>query len=367
MTPTLVLSQNGEVLGEFELVKERTTIGRKPDNDILLQNTAVSAQHAVITTVGDDVLLEDRDSKNGTAVNGIPVSKQILRDGDIVTITRYELRYLATSRSNSDATRVISPGQGIKGDLHERSAPLASQAPATHSEATTDFLERLRREADEREAKKQENARLKQQKAGFVRAKVQPRIRTLYKYFSNLAVQLNRLSPEVTASYDVEGYGSLSTVQQGGYRVSTENPEQPDKFTLSFVREGKGIREFQKNTASQIQRQRDYLWSHNLRFGSKVDNKGVGTFYLQPRIPVVFEFFTDFQRARIGLRVRNAVSLGSSTYSYAPDSIDTHLLDEMAKYVLNRPNRFNELSGNVVSEKTRTRLRLQLRSLKTGQ
>lgn len=62
----LILSLNGAVQREFTLTKERTTIGRKPDNDIQIDNLAVSGKHALIITILDDSFLEDLGSTNGT-------------------------------------------------------------------------------------------------------------------------------------------------------------------------------------------------------------------------------------------------------------------------------------------------------------
>ena len=66
----LILSMDGLVLKEIPLAKERTTIGRKPHNDIQIDNLAVSGEHAVIVTILNDSFLEDLGSTNGTVVNG---------------------------------------------------------------------------------------------------------------------------------------------------------------------------------------------------------------------------------------------------------------------------------------------------------
>ncbi len=88
----LVLSLNGAVQGEFELNKERVTLGRKPENDIQVDNLAVSGKHALIITILDDSFLEDLGSTNGTYVNGKLVKKHALKDGDIIAIGKHELK-----------------------------------------------------------------------------------------------------------------------------------------------------------------------------------------------------------------------------------------------------------------------------------
>ena len=87
----LVLSMNGVVQGEYQLGKERITIGRKPDNDIQIDNLAVSGKHALIITILDDSFLEDLGSTNGTYVNGRRVTRAVLVAGDRLMVGRVEL------------------------------------------------------------------------------------------------------------------------------------------------------------------------------------------------------------------------------------------------------------------------------------
>ena len=76
MPASLILSLNSSVLGEFSLDKERITLGRKPENDIQVDNLAVSGQHAAIITILSDSFLEDLDSTNGTFVNGKKIENE---------------------------------------------------------------------------------------------------------------------------------------------------------------------------------------------------------------------------------------------------------------------------------------------------
>lgn len=91
--PKLVLSLDGVVLREISLAKERTTIGRRSHNDVVIDNLAVSGEHAVIFTSGADTYLEDLGSTNGTTVNGQPVKKHLLQTGDTIEVGKYKLKY----------------------------------------------------------------------------------------------------------------------------------------------------------------------------------------------------------------------------------------------------------------------------------
>jgi len=111
----LVLSLNGVVQGEYELNQERITVGRKPENEIPIDNLAVSGKHALIITILDDSFLEDLGSTNGTYVNGKLIKKHALKNGDVVAIGKHELKYINESASNDDEdefekTMIIKPG-----------------------------------------------------------------------------------------------------------------------------------------------------------------------------------------------------------------------------------------------------------------
>jgi predicted component of type VI protein secretion system len=90
----LILSLDGQLIKEFTLSKERTTIGRKPHNDIQIDNLAVSGEHAIIMTILNDSFLEDLGSTNGTLVNGQPVKKHFLQSSDTIEIGKYKLKYM---------------------------------------------------------------------------------------------------------------------------------------------------------------------------------------------------------------------------------------------------------------------------------
>ena len=75
----LILSLDGSVIKEVPLDKERLTIGRRPHNDLQIDNLAVSGEHALIVTILNDSFLEDLGSTNGTLVNGVPIKKHILQ------------------------------------------------------------------------------------------------------------------------------------------------------------------------------------------------------------------------------------------------------------------------------------------------
>src|SRR5579864_6577673 len=104
--PKLIVSIDGVVIKEVTLAKDRTTLGRRPYNDIVVDNLAISGEHAVLHMIGGDVYLEDLNSTNGTYVNGRAIKKQALEQNDIVEVGKYKIRYLATAGAAETTTAV---------------------------------------------------------------------------------------------------------------------------------------------------------------------------------------------------------------------------------------------------------------------
>lgn len=112
MPAKLILSMDGAVIKEYPLTKERTTIGRKPHNDIVIDNLAVSSEHAAVITILNDSFFEDLGSTNGSVVNGAPTQKHFLQSNDVIEIGKYKLKYLndqptQTSAADFEKTMVL--------------------------------------------------------------------------------------------------------------------------------------------------------------------------------------------------------------------------------------------------------------------
>ncbi len=116
--PRLVLSLDGVVLREVGLAKDRTTIGRRSHNDIVIDNLAVSGEHSVIYTSAGDVYLEDLGSTNGTTVNGQPIKKHLLQSGDTLEIGKYRLKFLADGATGSEGEVDIDTSQPLRREFY---------------------------------------------------------------------------------------------------------------------------------------------------------------------------------------------------------------------------------------------------------
>jgi pSer/pThr/pTyr-binding forkhead associated (FHA) protein len=93
--PKMIVSIDGVVIKEVQLTKDRTALGRRPYNDIVIDNLAVSGEHAVLQMTGNEVYLEDLNSTNGTYVNGKAVKKQLLQNGDTLEVGKYKIQFVS--------------------------------------------------------------------------------------------------------------------------------------------------------------------------------------------------------------------------------------------------------------------------------
>ena len=106
----LVVSLDGVVIKEVQITKDKTTLGRRPYNDIVIDNLAVSGEHAVLQMVGADVFIEDLNSTNGTYINGKAIKKQLLTHNDTVEIGKYKIKFLVDEGADYEKTMIMRPG-----------------------------------------------------------------------------------------------------------------------------------------------------------------------------------------------------------------------------------------------------------------
>jgi len=138
----LILSLEGQILAEYNMSKERYTIGRLPDNDVRIDNPAVSGHHSLIINILNDSFLEDLNSTNGTYANGKLIKKHALQHGDVITIGHHQLRFVdvhtdAEEQEEFEKTMVITPGSAMADKAAKRASdvPVAAPAPSNQPAA----------------------------------------------------------------------------------------------------------------------------------------------------------------------------------------------------------------------------------------
>lgn len=133
----LVVSLDGVVIKEVQITKDKTTLGRRPYNDIVIDNLAVSGEHAVLQMVGADVFIEDLNSTNGTYINGKAIKKQLLSNSDVVEIGKYKIKFLLEDSVDYEKTMILKPGSavpsgfGLPSSFGALGLPASTAMPAT--------------------------------------------------------------------------------------------------------------------------------------------------------------------------------------------------------------------------------------------
>lgn len=125
--PKMIVSIDGVVIKEVQLTKDRTTLGRRPYNDIVIDNLAVSGEHAAVQMQGGDVYLEDLNSTNGTFVNGKAAKKQLLQNDDTVEVGKYKIRFVNEAAAPSFEKTMMYKAGAVA------AAPAAATPPAMPS------------------------------------------------------------------------------------------------------------------------------------------------------------------------------------------------------------------------------------------
>ncbi len=123
--PTIILAKDGVALQEFPLLKERTSIGRRAYNDIVIDAAGISAEHAVIISHPVGCYFEDLGSTNGSQINGRVVTKHLLEDSDVISLATHTIQYCATASMDAFVATFADHVSGMEdlGDIQQLTEP----------------------------------------------------------------------------------------------------------------------------------------------------------------------------------------------------------------------------------------------------
>ena len=127
--PKITVLLDGTVHSELTLTKERTTIGRRPYNDVVIENLTVSGEHAVLTMAGGQVTVEDLHSTNGTYIDGKAVTKQVLRQGDVMDMGKYKVKFEAAPQDDEFERTMMYKPRGVASATATPNVPLTAPEP----------------------------------------------------------------------------------------------------------------------------------------------------------------------------------------------------------------------------------------------
>lgn len=128
-TAFLLLKKDGVLVRQLEIHGQRTTIGRKPGNDLIVDLPSVSGEHAVINRTSVQYFYEDLNSTNGSSINGERVDYGMLYDGDVIEFGSYVIEFSEQDRV-PPVHNPVPPQISAMLDLREAPPPLAAIPPA---------------------------------------------------------------------------------------------------------------------------------------------------------------------------------------------------------------------------------------------
>lgn len=187
-----------------------------------------------------------------------------------------------------------------------------------------------------------------------------PKFHTIYNYYKELAENLNVLSPEDRTNYQLSKTVTFNNLKKNEFRVAKTDPQSLRVFAFRFDLVGDRDIQVIVNNLPMAERMRNMLSERGFRFLDKTESPSRIVFMVNPKITVNFEYSADLENCLVVLKIDNFDGAWSQMIRYSPAAINEGLLDETAKYILGKPNKFQEMSGNRVSEDMREKLRAKL-------
>ena len=176
-----------------------------------------------------------------------------------------------------------------------------------------------------------------------------------HRYLKELVETLKDSQQKIRVAYDLEGFGELSGLEQGGYLLEANSSGPIGSLTMSFTCTANRTVPIRCGDASHAIHQREYLRDNEMRY-----REAGGRFLVDARVLVQLIFDVDMTNKRIRLTTKNLDRLGETTYKIKVEDFGKALMEEIAKAVLRRPNKLNELTGFSISEDVRTQLKERL-------
>ena len=215
------------------------------------------------------------------------------------------------------------------------------------------FLDELKKEAEAQKLQEQTQTQSKLAAVSQNFLHVQIRYKEIHHYLRELVNQLNVLSQDIKRTYMIEGFGQIDDFRPCDYALNIDSIRIGQKdFANTIVFRFKCRTEkeisIERYVPSQIDSLKEHFWQSNLKYQCTEfkNDRGLvarAVFNVTNEIPVTFRFSADFENAKILLQVKNFNGLTVNEYVYEAKEVTAELLEEMAKYVLEKPNKFVQL------------------------
>ena len=227
------------------------------------------------------------------------------------------------------------------------------------------FLDDLKKEAEHQKQQEmlQTQSKLVAVSQNFLL--VQKKYKEVHHYLLELVNQLNVLTLDLKRAYYIEGFGMIDNFRPRDYALSIDSIRIGQKdFANTLVLRFKNVTDkaitVERNVPTQIDNLKEYLWQNNLKYQcTEFKNERAvvsrAIFNITSEIPITIRFSADFENAKIFLQMKNFGGLTVNEYIYDADEVNTELLDEMAKFLIDKPSKFRDLGRHQQSMRESTR------------
>ena len=239
------------------------------------------------------------------------------------------------------------------------------------------FLDELKKEAEAQKHLEQVQTQSKLAAVSQNFLLVQMKYKEIHHYLLELVNQLNVLSLDLVRPYYIEGFGMIDDFRPRDYALSVDSirigqKDYANTLVLRFKCATDKSIIVERNVPSQIDNLKDYLWQNNLKYQCTEykNERGLvarAIFNVSSEIPVTIRFSADFENAKIFLQMKNFSGLTVSEFVYDANEVGSELLDEMAKYLIDKPNKFREWGQHQQSMRELTRQARQSKEVSYAQ
>jgi hypothetical protein len=223
------------------------------------------------------------------------------------------------------------------------------------------LLDDLKKQADQSSAKSDQDDSKTLQKHQINWNTLVPKQQLIITYMRELAENLNAIELDDNVEYSLTKNIRFKDLKRENFRVRKADEKSVRDFTFRYDIIGKRNVEIAVTNDFNAENIRTFLRKEKTHFSDLITDKGKVQFKFLPKITVVFQYVADVENCQIVLRIFNFEKPEKQEIKYQPEALTEELMEETAKYILNKENKFRSLSGNDVAEETLELLRSKLK------
>lgn len=223
------------------------------------------------------------------------------------------------------------------------------------------LLDDLKKQANQANAKQADDNSETLQKHQVNWNMLVPKLQLIITYMRELAESLNAVGVDEKLNYSLTRNISLKYLTRENFRVRKADEKSVREFSFRYDLVGERKIEIAVTNDFNAENIRNILRNQKIHFTEVITDQGKAQFKFLPKITIIFQYIADLQNCLVVLKIHNFNRPEIQEIRYAPEAVTEELMEETAKYILNKENRFSSLSGNVVNDETLQILRSKLK------